>query len=255
MKMNRNMKMPTAFLSMGLLAVFASVYLAASDQKASPQAAKEGLERLRHGNAAFIAEQFDLHRVGATRRIELATGQKPFATILSCADSRVPPEVVFSQGLGDLFVVRVAGAVADKAVLGSVEYAAEHLGVPLVVVMGHLSCGAVKAAMDSKPPARVDPAGVNLEQILSSIRPALPRARTEGDKWGNAVYASVEQNVGDVVRRSPVLAELAGEGKILLVGAVYDLRSGKVTFSEPAAVPAHAVKSHPTATKAHSAPH
>ncbi len=226
----------SAFLVSALSAAcFSTLSLTASDPPAG--AGREGLERLRRGNAAFIAQQFDSSRINAPRRVEVSTGQKPFAIILSCADSRVPPEVVFTQGLGDLFVVRVAGAVMDKAVLGSVEYGAEHLHVPLIVVMGHTSCGAVRAAMDSKAPAKIEPAHANIEHILAAIRPALPRARPGGDPWVNAVYASVERNVGDVVRLSPVLAELGVEGKVTLVGAVYDLASGKVTFSEPASVP------------------
>jgi len=224
-------------LLMTLAALFFAADLAASDQQGSAPQAKEGIERLRRGNASFVAGQFDTSRIAAARRIEVSAGQKPFAAILSCADSRVPPEVVFTQGLGDLFVVRVAGAVADKAVLGSVEYGVEHLGIPLVVVMGHTSCGAVKAALDSKAPAHVGPERVNIEHILAAIRPALPRARPEGDKWVTAVYASVERNVGDVIRLSPVLGEMAAGGKVVLIGAVYDLPTGKVTFSETASVP------------------
>lgn len=201
-------------------------------------AARQGLERLRLGNEAFRAEKIDVTRAATARRMEVARGQHPFATVLTCADSRVPAELIFNQGLGDLFVVRTAGAVPDQAVLGSIEYAAEHLGVPLVEVMGHTSCGAVKAAMDSRdtpPPARPDPAGVNLERILSDIRPSLRHAAPHGDHWISAVYASVEQHIGDAVRLSPVLAELGESGKVMLVGAVYELESGKVHFSEPVA--------------------
>jgi carbonic anhydrase len=114
-----------------------------------------------------------------------------------------------------------------------VEYAAEHLQVPLVVVMGHTSCGAVKAAMETPPPAKPDPAGINLERILAAIRPSLERAAPTGDRWANAVYASVDQNLKDIVRGSPVLNELGESGKVMFVGAVYELESGKVNFSEP----------------------
>ena len=205
----------------------------AADPQAGAQAAREALERLRQWNQAYVAGQFDPARNGAGRRAEVGGGQHPFATVLSCADSRVPPETIFNQGLGDLFVVRVAEAVAGQTVLGSIEYAAEHLHVPLVVVMGHSSCGAVKAAMESPPPAKPEPAGLNLERILSAIRPSLPRAFPYGDQWVNAVYASVEQNVGDIVRLSPVLAEMGEAGKVTFVGAFYDLNSGKVHLSEP----------------------
>lgn len=200
--------------------------------------AAAGLECLRRGNEAYVAAQTDVSRWGSERRVAVASGQHPFASVLTCADSRVPPELIFSQGLGDLFVVRTAGAVADRAVLGSLEYAAEHLHVPLLVVMGHSSCGAVKAAMESHAPSRPDPAGLNLEHILSAIRPSLPRAARTGNPWRNAVYASVEQNLSDVIRLSPVLAEMGREGKVRLVGAFYDLESGKVQFSAPVVIPA-----------------
>lgn len=196
----------------------------------------QALERLRQGNRVFQTGQIDVSRASAERRSEVAGGQHPFAIVLSCADSRVPPEILFNQGLGDLFVVRVAGAVADQAVLGSLEYGAEHLHAPLVVVMGHSSCGAVKAAMESPAPAKPDPAGANLERILSAIRPGLARALPGADKWTSAVYASVERNIQDVVRLSPVLAEMGEAGKVALVAAFYDLSTGQVHFSAPVAV-------------------
>jgi carbonic anhydrase len=145
----------------------------------------------------------------------------------------VPPEPIFNQGLGDLFVVRTAGAVADQAVLGSMEYAAEHLHVPLVVVMGHTSCGAVKAAMETPAPAKPDPAQLNLERILSAIRPSLPGTPGHGNAWADAVYASTEHSLSDVVHHSPVLAHMGESGAVLMVSAVYELESGKVHFSKP----------------------
>ena len=196
--------------------------------------AKQGLERLRRGNAAYQAGKIDVSRAGAERRAEVAGGQHPFATVLTCSDSRVPAELIFNQGLGDLFVVRTAGAVADQAALGSIEYAAEHLHVPLVVVMGHTSCGAVKAAMETPAPAKPEPAELNLERILSAIRPSLAHAAPTGDRWVNSVYASVDQNLDDLMRLSPVLAELGESGKAMFVGAVYQLDSGRVNFSDQA---------------------
>lgn len=106
-----------------------------------PSTAKQGLERLRRGNEAYQAGRMDVSRASVARRAEVAVGQHPFATVLTCSDSRVPAEMIFNQGLGDLFVVRTAGAVADQVVLGSIEYAAEHLHVPLVVVMA-IRCAA-----------------------------------------------------------------------------------------------------------------
>jgi carbonic anhydrase len=194
---------------------------------------RQALERLRAGNLRYAAGEFDSSRFSAAARAAVAGGQHPFATVLTCSDSRVPPEAIFSQGLGDLFVVRVAGAVPDQAVLGSIEYAAEHLNVPLVVVMGHLACGAVKSAMESAAPHAPDPAHANLERILSAIRPSLTNLPAGGDKWENAVYASVSRNLQDALRLSPVLKEFSSSGKVLVVGAVYNLETGKVDFGKP----------------------
>src|SRR5688572_28409492 len=135
----------------GLAAVAMAVGVAvASDGgHAAPVAAKGAgagsLKRLMAGNARFVADKPSLEHLGAVRRTTLAKGQNPIAIVLCCSDSRVPPEYVFDQGLGDLFVVRVAGNVADEVALGSIEYAAEHLGTPLLLVLGHEACGAVKA--------------------------------------------------------------------------------------------------------------
>lgn len=201
---------------------------AVSEETSAGKRGAEGIERLKKGNEAFLADRGE-PRQNTPRRVEVAAGQHPFASILTCADSRVPPETLFSQGLGDLFVIRVAGAISEPATLGSIEYAAEHLHVPLLVVMGHTSCGAVKAAMDSKSPAR----SANLESILSAIRPALPYAYQDRDAWTSAVYASVEQTVSDVVRNSPLLDRMARAGLVTIVGAVYDIQNGRAHFSKP----------------------
>ena len=196
-----------------------------ANQAVSPE---QALERLRAGNDAYAAGKIDTSRLTATRRTEVSMEQHPTATILSCSDSRVPPEVIFNQGLGDLFVVRVAGAVSERGTLGSIEYAAGHLGSKLVVVMGHASCGAVKAAMDSKAPTKLEPAQLNLESLLSAIRPALAKAPAGAD-----VYASVEQSVQDILKQSPVLEEMARSNKIRILGALYHLDTGHVSFSRP----------------------
>ena len=126
----------------------------------------------------------------------------------------------------------MAGAVSEPATLGSLEYAAEHLHVPLLIVMGHTSCGAVKAAMDSKTPAQ----SPNLESILSAIRPALPYAYQDRDSWSSAVYASVEQTVSDVLRNSALLDRMTRAGLVTIAGAVYDIQNGRVHFSKPVAL-------------------
>ena len=139
--------------------------------KVSPEAA---LERLKAGNARFVTDKAEKRVSDAKMRAELAKGQHPFAIILACADSRVPPEFLFDQGLGDLFVVRVAGNVTGEEVLGSIEYAVAHLHVPLVVVLGHEKCGAVKAALD-----QVEPEGNLASSYVKSASAAIcPRTRT-----------------------------------------------------------------------------
>ena len=196
----------------------------------TPQAA---LERLKTGNARFVANASEPLPVSAETRLASTAGQSPFAIVLSCADSRVPPEVVFNAGLGDLFVVRSAGGVTDKAVLASVEYAAEHLHTPLLVVMGHESCGAMRAATDARPGAAS--MGPNLDYLVKSIRPAFDRMASPADleHIREATLANVEQVVNDILANSAAVRRLQGEGTLLLVGAYYELSTGRVRFSEP----------------------
>jgi carbonic anhydrase len=186
------------------------------------------LKQLRAGNARFVAGK-PVHPDGSVaRRRELAKGQNPKAVVLGCSDSRVPPELLFDEGLGDLFVVRVAGNVADPVNLGSVEYAAEHLGTPVVVVLGHHACGAVKATADAGGKAEG-----NIGAIVQEIAPAVEQARAAPGKEGlvnDAAHANARRVAGALTGRSPVLAKLVEEGKLKIVVAVYDLDSGKVEF-------------------------
>src|SRR5687767_4377548 len=151
------------------LALTASVSFGVAGRSDAADAPADALARLKSGNARFVANASEALPITAPRRAALAQGQSPFAAVLSCADSRVPPEVVFHASLGDLFVVRAAGHVSDRSVLASLEYAAEHLRVPLVVVMGHESCGAVKAAVETPASTSLGP---NLDYMLKAIRPA-----------------------------------------------------------------------------------
>jgi carbonic anhydrase len=209
---------------------------------------RTALDKLRRGNEIYAAGNFDPARASASRRVELVKGQHPFAVVLTCADSRVPPELIFDQGLGDLFVIRTAGAVADSAVLGSIEYATEHLHVPLVVVMGHSSCGAVKAALE--PAGHGPDIASNLTKLVAAIRPALAHMKSGGDVWENAVYASIGQNLSDIFRLSPMLTHMRHSNEAAFVGAFYHLDSGKVDFIEsslpvtPMAAHLHAGESH-----------
>ena len=192
------------------------------------------LDELRAGNAHHVAHQYTHPHQTSARQRELAQGQHPHAVILSCSDSRVPPEVVFDQGLGDLFVVRVAGNVAGDHELASIEYAVEHLHSPLVVVLGHQSCGAVTAAAEGGH------APGHLPALLHAIQPAVEKARAmQGDLIGNAVKTNVDMAV-DQVREDPVLATPLKQGQLRVVGAVYSLETGKVTWGSLAATEAAA---------------
>lgn len=158
------------------------------------------------------------------RRRELVAGQHPRAMILSCSDSRTPPELLFDQGLGDLFVVRSAGEVVDPVALGSLEYAADHLGVGVLVVMGHRKCGAVAAALSGEPMPTP-----NLDAIVKRIRPALPDPKLkETDRVRLAEESNVREAVQNILLESPLLRERVARGRLLIVPALYDLSSGRV---------------------------
>ncbi len=189
-----------------------------------PVTSAQALERLKAGNERFTADKADRKNVGKDRRQELAKGQHPFAVVLTCADSRVAPELVFDQGLGDLFVLRVAGNVADPAVLGSIEYAVEHLHTPLIVVMGHESCGAVKAALDG---GRLEG---NLATLIRMIDvgtglPKEPKAAFDGGVKNNAT-----RQARLLTTRSDVIKEMAHSRRVEIVPAVYSLSTGKVEW-------------------------
>ncbi|HEX6117031.1 MAG TPA: carbonic anhydrase [Solirubrobacterales bacterium] len=198
-----------------------------------PRTGDEALARLLAGNARFVAGRKLDH--DTLRRAELAAGQEPFAVILGCADSRVPPEAIFDQGLGELFVVRVAGNTAvEPLVLGSVEFALANLGSRLVVVLGHQGCGAIEGAVaavteDATAPgsigdviAPIVPVVQGVAEAESGLSPAELRERS--------VRANVRAAVADLSARSPVLAERIGAGDVKLVGAEYRLATGEVVL-------------------------
>jgi carbonic anhydrase len=164
----------------------------------------------------------------ATRRAELKTSQHPFAIVLSCSDSRVPPEIVFDQGLGDLFVIRVAGNVIDDQSLGSIEYAVDHLAVRLIVVLGHQRCGAVKAAKETIAAKTEAPA--HIQSLVTAIQPAV-EATAKGDL--NATIEANVRNVTQALRSStPVLKPKVDSGELKVVGAYYSLDTGAVAFMD-----------------------
>ena len=164
----------------------------------------------------------------AKRRAELTKSQHPFAIVLSCSDSRVPPEIVFDQGLGDLFVIRVAGNVIDDHGLGSIEYAVDHLAVRLIVVLGHQRCGAVKAAKETIAAKTEAPA--HIQSLVTAIQPAV-EATAKGDL--NATIEANVRNVTQALRSStPVLKPKVDSGELKVVGAYYSLDTGAVVFMD-----------------------
>ena len=187
--------------------------------------ADEVLARLVTGNERYVKAQMEHPRRGIDRRQELTSGQKPLAIILGCADSRVSPTVLFDQGLGDLFVIRVAGNVVDTTVLSSIEYAAAFLETPLIVVLGHSNCGAVAAAVDGS-----DLPG-HLPELIKIIEPAVHRARdAAGDLLENAIQANAKRVAYQLATSEPVLAKLVSEGKLKIVSAEYYLEDGRVEW-------------------------
>lgn len=197
----------------------------ASTAKSAPLSAEAVLADLKAGNERHVAKKYEHPRQTADRQHELAAGQHPEATILACADSRVPPEILFDQGLGDLFVVRVAGNVAADDELASIEYAAEHLNVPVVVVLGHQKCGAVTAAVEGG-----DAPG-HLPALMKLLAPAVAKTNgMAGDRVANAVRANVQLVVDELRGSQPVLSELVAKGTVRVVGGVYSLDTGRVDW-------------------------
>jgi carbonic anhydrase len=190
----------------------------------------QALARLQEGAGRFASGAVLRPDQSITYRTALAKGQHPFAIVLSCADSRVPPEIVFDQGLGDLFVSRTAGQVVDHAVLGSIQYGVAELKIPLLVVLGHEKCGAVKATVEATE-KKSAPAGNDIDAIVAAIKPAVERAVTE--KASDMIDASVRNNVANVVAAlgtKPVLSTAVAAGSLRITGARYDLDAGTVEF-------------------------
>ncbi|WP_153146658.1 carbonic anhydrase [Dechloromonas sp. H13] len=198
----------------------------------SAYSAQEALDRLKEGNERFVAGLARFPTLQKEVLAELAKGQQPYATILGCSDSRVPPELVFDAGFGELFVIRVAGNVLGPSILGTLQYAAAHLKTPLFVVLGHEGCGAVKAAISAKFEGARHKS--RIEVLLENILPALD-GLDDNQPLDALVSKGVEANVRHTIRElmetPEVKANLPGSN-IILVGAVYDLESGLVRFLE-----------------------
>jgi len=192
--------------------------------------ADQAWDSLMEGNSRFVAGKPQAHALVTLRR-KLASGQSPKAIILSCSDSRVGPELVFDQSLGDVFVVRTAGNVADAVALGSIEYAVDHLHSPLLVVLGHQKCGAVDAACSGeKMPSQ------NLNAIVEKINPAVAQAKTYAkadDLVESAVKENVHQSAKDVSANSEIIRSAVRSGKLKVIEAEYELDTGKVVRLNP----------------------
>jgi carbonic anhydrase len=220
---------PALLLSfvLGLPALAAAPAAAPSGQAAAPSKETESaLDRLKEGNRRFAESKMTALRRGSDQRASVSKEQHPFAIIVGCSDSRVPPEIVFDQGLGDLFIVRVAGNVVDDPSLGSIEYAVEHLGAKLILVLGHSRCGAVDAAVKGGNP------GAHVASLVEAIEPAVEVAKRKkgGNLLAEAVKANVQRVVDELKGSWPVLAPEVHENKLTVVGGVYDLETGLVEF-------------------------
>ncbi|HUK82882.1 MAG TPA: carbonic anhydrase [Verrucomicrobiae bacterium] len=216
------MRKTTALVVVGL-----TLYLPIFTRADAPSSlsADEALKMLMAGNQRFVHGELSsvTPKEVAQRRAELTKGQKPFAIVLCCSDSRVGPEIVFDQELGNIFVIRTAGEVLDDAGIGSIEYAVAHLGSPLLVVLGHEQCGAVAAAVaDAKEPGQI-------ATIVKAIRPAVEQTKGQpGDPLSNAIRANALDIAARLRNTSPIISEKVKAGKLTVIAAVLSLKTGQV---------------------------
>jgi len=216
---------PIAILGLAASSLFWHVKQAeAAEAIATSLTPDDALQKLMEGNQRFVQHQPQYPDQTAARLQEVAQVQHPFATVLSCADSRVPAELIFDQGIGDIFDVRIAGNIATPEALGSIEYAVFLLGTPVLVVLGHERCGAVAAAVQNESlPGEIG-------SFVKAILPAVDRVRGKaGDMVDNAVTANVQYQI-ERLKRSPLLTEQLQSGKLKIVGGRYDLDTGAVTM-------------------------
>ena len=219
----------------GGLSLVPSLALAQAHGAATNLTPQQALDLLKQGNRDFVNDVPSQAPINRQWRLEIAQSQAPFVALVGCSDSRVGPELLFERGLGELFIVRNAGNVVDTAAMGSVEYAVANLGVPLVLVLGHERCGAVGAALSVVAENATFPGSIG--HMVDPILPAAIKARAEAgaDAPENQVFdAAVRENVARVVTElrtsSAVLASPLAEGRLMIVGAYYDLDEGRVDF-------------------------
>ncbi len=209
-------------LTLALILFFAPVF-SVSAVEVNP--AKNSMERLIQGNHRYVTSTTVCHTDWSAQRTALLENQKPFAVIIACSDSRVPPEIIFDQSLGDLFVVRVAGNVVDDFAIGSIEYGVNVLGANLVLVLGHSNCGAVNAALKGMAFDN------HIQEVVNAIHPAIVATKGEtGDLLEKAIKANVKIIEEQLKSSKPLLAQLIQKGTLNISGAYYHLESGKVEF-------------------------
>jgi carbonic anhydrase len=184
---------------------------------------QEVIDRLKAGNKRFVADKLEGKMQDGIRRREITSGQDPFAVILGCADSRIVPELTFDTGLGELFVLRVAGNVANTSTIASIEYAVAHLNIKVIVVLSHQNCGAVTAAVKGGDN------GHNLNHLLAHITPAIHQCAKEANV-DDVAKKNAELTAGDLVSRSSIIRDAVNEGALKIIAAYYSLETGEVAF-------------------------
>lgn len=222
MKEGQSMKQLKVLMALVIVVLFAGLAIAGST-------GDESLQKLLDGNKRYVDGIFTTKDVGYSRRQALGKGQKPFAVVLTCSDSRVPPEILFDQGLGDIFVIRVAGNVVEPIELGSIEYGAEHLNSPLIFILGHTKCGAVSASIE----ATGAPEG-NIGAIVKKILPAVEAAKKKGGTPDQMLETAIHENMknvyNDLITKSTIISHLVHEGKVKIVAGEYNIETGKVAM-------------------------
>ena len=185
---------------------------------------EEAMDLLLNGNLRFSSNRVIHPAQKHSRLKELVKGQNPFATILTCSDSRVVPEFIFDRGIGDLFVIRNAGNIVDDHVLGNIEYAIESLHTPVVLVLGHTNCGAVTAAVNGSMCKGY------WDKVLKKIEPVVDKKASSKNALNNSILNNVNYCVDKIKRSKPVISKLVKDKKVRIIGAIYDLKTGKVEF-------------------------
>jgi carbonic anhydrase len=221
---------PTTTTATHTVTVPAGVPISTESPRPNISDAALGLQELKQGNQRFVEARMMHPDQNPDTRLSVAKSQAPFAIVLSCSDSRLPPEVIFDQGLGDLFVVRVAGNIVDPAGMGSIEYAVGHLGSPLIVVLGHQNCGAVSATLEALQPPFEEPHG-DVAALITAITPAVAEAEKQsGDLLTNAIRANIDQS-RDQILQNKELKPALDSGKLKVVTGYYSLDDGTVNLT------------------------